>query len=97
MSSSDGSAAARAERIAQLHARAAFLDTIAPQCNTPVLQERLQDARDALQKAIANPDYSPLVKQGAGTLIFTGANSFGGDTTVISSGTIEIGRPRSRT
>ena len=44
------------ERVAKLQARLAFLDTIAPQCDTPVLQERLQDARTELQKAVANPN-----------------------------------------
>ena len=43
------------DRLERLQGRLAFLNAVAPQCDTPVLQERLQDARDALQKAIANP------------------------------------------
>ena len=64
MASDDADAAARAERITQLQARLGFLDSIVPQCNTPVLQERLQDAKDAIQKALADPDASPLLLPG---------------------------------
>ena len=41
------------DRVPRLQSRIAFLDVIAPQCDTPVLQERLQDTRKALQKAVA--------------------------------------------
>ena len=40
------------DRIARLKARLVLLDTIAPQCDTAVQQERLQDARDSLQTEI---------------------------------------------
>ncbi len=52
-SSSAGSDDKSPDRIARIQSRIAFLDTIAPQCDTPVLQERLQDTREALQKAVA--------------------------------------------
>ena len=77
--------------VANWQARAAFLDTIAPQCSTPVLQERLQDARAALQKAIANPDDNGLTKGGSGTLILSsGTNGLSNGTINISSQFIEI-------
>ena len=53
------------ERVAKLQARLAFLDTIAPQCDTPVLQERLQDARTELQKAVANPNARKATQVGS--------------------------------
>jgi autotransporter-associated beta strand protein len=85
---SDGTA----DRVAKLQARAAFVEAIAPQCNTPVLQERLQDAREALQKAIANPDDNGLTKRGSGTLILgSEANVYSGGTTIIGAGSIQIG------
>jgi len=63
-----------ADRAARLQGRLSFLDQIAPVANTPVLQERLQDARDALQKAIANPPQQN--KQGS-NMIQVGGGSFG--------------------
>ena len=48
----DGSGDKSPDRIARIQSRIAFLDTIAPQCNTLVLQERLQGTREALQKAV---------------------------------------------
>lgn len=83
-----GSASA-AERMANWQARASFLESIAPQCYTPALQERLQDARAALQKAIANPNDNPLVRRGSGTLILSGANAPLGGRTFFSSGTLQ--------
>lgn len=77
-------------QIANWQARAAFLDTIAPQCSTPVMQERLQDARAELQKAIANPGENGSMKRGGGTLILSGTNTYIGGATIISSGTIQI-------
>lgn len=44
-----------ADRVARLQSRLSFLDQIRPYANTPVLQERWQDAATDLQKAIANP------------------------------------------
>jgi hypothetical protein len=57
------------ERVTQLQSKLSFLDQIAPQCTTPVLQERLQDARAEVQKAIATP-------QGAGRANTSGGTSF---------------------
>ncbi len=48
----DGSADKSPDRVTRLQSRIAFLDLIAPQCNTPVLQERWQNTREALQKAV---------------------------------------------
>ena len=78
-----------AARVARLQGRLSFLDQIAPIANTPVLQERLQDARNELQKAIANPpERQP--KTGPGTLILDGSsNVYSGGTMVFSTGTIQ--------
>jgi hypothetical protein len=70
------------ERVTQLQGKLSFLDQIAPQCTTPVLQERLQDARAEVQKAIATP-------QDAGKGNWSGATSiqvggFGG----VAGGTV---------
>ena len=88
-----------ATRVAQLQAKLTFLDQIAPQCNTAVLQERLQDARDDVKKAIAQPSPSPgLTRGGVGTLQLGGGlggfNVYSGGTTVIETGgtaTIQAG------
>lgn len=48
----DGSGDKSPDRIARIQSRIAFLDTIAPQCITPALQELLQGTREALQKAV---------------------------------------------
>ena len=78
-----------AERVTRLQGRLSFLDQIAPQLTTPVLQERLQDARTALQQAITNPPPNNLTRTGTGTLILDGTNSFSG-TTVIGSGGLQV-------
>ncbi len=78
-----------ADRVTRLQGRLSFLDQIAPQLTTPVLQERLQDARTALQQAITSPPANNLTRTGTGTLILGGTNSFSG-TTVISSGGLEV-------
>ncbi len=78
-----------ADRVTRLQGRLSFLDQIAPQLTTPVLQERLQDARTALQQAITNPPANNLTRTGAGTLILDGPNSYSG-TTVISSGGLQV-------
>jgi thioredoxin-like negative regulator of GroEL len=63
------------DRVARLQSRLSFLDQIRPYANTPVLQERWQDAATDLQKAIANPEKgqsgarSIQVGAGAGTFI----------------------------
>ncbi len=78
------------DRVARLQGRLSFLDQIAPHATTPVLQERLQDARDALAKAIRTPP-DPLTKQGAGTLILDGgSNGFSGSTTIIAPGAVQF-------
>jgi hypothetical protein len=73
-------------RIASLQSKLAFLDSIAPQCTTAVLQERLAEAREGVQKAIANPESA--VKPGAALIqLGAGGNAFfGGGTTIIQSG-----------
>ena len=48
----DGSGDKSPDRIERIQSRIAFLDTIAPQCITPALQELLQGTREALQKAV---------------------------------------------
>ena len=79
-----------ADRVARLQGRLSFLDQIAPLANTPVLQERLQDARTELQKAIANPPQQ-LTKTGSGTLILDGSsNVYSGGTMVVSPGAIQF-------
>jgi len=60
---------ASANRTSQLQGRLAVLEQIAPLLTTPVLQERLQDARTDIQKAIANPQKAP---GGAQNTIFMG-------------------------
>ncbi len=91
VASSGTASDSREARVARLQARAAFLESIAPQCDTPVLQERLQDAREALQKAIENPEVgNGLVRGGSGTLILNGVNTSVGGTTIISSGAIQV-------
>ena len=81
-------------RVAQLQAKLTFLDQIAPQCTTAVLQERLQDARDDVKKAIAQPPSQTLNRSGAGTLQLSGGvggfNVYSGGTTVIQADTIEV-------
>ena len=62
-----------ADRVTRLQGRLSFLDQIAPHANTPVLQERLQDARTELTKAITTPP-EQLTKRGAGTLQLGGTN-----------------------
>jgi autotransporter-associated beta strand protein len=80
-----------AERITQLQGKLSFLDQIAPQCTTPVLQERLEDARAEVQKAIANPEDNGLTKRGAGTLILNGnSNAYSGSTTISAPGPIQV-------
>ena len=79
-----------ATRVAQLQSKLVFLDSIAPQCNTPVLQERLQDARDDVKKAISQVG---LVKTGAGTLQLGGTSNMiiqSTGTTVIQGQTIDV-------
>ena len=79
-----------ADRVARLQGRLSFLDQIAPHANTPVLQERLQDARTELQKAITSPP-EQLTKRGAGTLILDGgANVYSGSTTIITPGAVQF-------
>jgi thioredoxin-like negative regulator of GroEL len=74
-----------ADRVARLQTRLSFLEQIRPYANTPVLQERWQDAATDLQKAIANPEKAQTgtmrvqVGGGAGTLIMNGS----GDGTAI--------------
>jgi autotransporter-associated beta strand protein len=86
-----------AERVTQLQGKLSFLDQIAPQCTTPVLQERLQDARTEVQKAIANPEDNGLTKRGSGTLIFNGdTNAYSGGTTIITDGSIQVGTTTDR-
>lgn len=73
-----------AARVARLQGRLSFLDQIAPQASTPVLQERLQDARAELQKAIATPPDPPK----AGARGLNAGSTFqigGGGSTVIQS------------
>ena len=83
--------ASAADRVAKWQARAAFLESIAPLCDTAVLQERLQAAREALQRAIANPDDNGLTKRGSGTLILNSSgNAFTGSTTVTAPGSIQV-------
>lgn len=78
-----------ADRITRLQGRLSFLDQIAPQITTPVLQERLQDARAELQKAIANPPQQ-LTKTGSGTLVLGGGNTFNSGTTIITSDAVQF-------
>lgn len=73
-----------ADRVARLQGRLAFLDTIAPQCATPVLQERLQDARDAIQKSIATPAADNLIRNGSGTLQISGTSA------IIETGAVQV-------
>jgi hypothetical protein len=75
-----------AQRVTQLQGKLSFLEQIAPQCTTPVLQERLQDARAEVQKAIANPDAGNLTKTGSATFQLGGM--VGG--AVIQSDSIQI-------
>jgi hypothetical protein len=75
-----------AQRVTQLQGKLSFLDQIAPQCTTPVLQERLQDARAEVQKAIANPDAGNLTKTGSGTLQLGGMAG----SAVIQGDTIQV-------
>jgi len=80
-----------AERVTQLQGKLSFLDQIAPECTTPVLQERLEDARADVQKAIANPEGNGLTKQGSGTLILNGnSNAYSGSTTISAPGSIQV-------
>ena len=81
-----------ATQMTQLKARLALVNQIAPQANTPVLQERLQDARDSLQKAIANP---PAVQTrgswggiggGAGMIQVSGDSS----TVIVGGGALQV-------
>ena len=80
-----------AERVAQLQSKLTFLGQIAPECTTPVLQERLQDARAEVQKAIANPD-APAMEKSRMNAIQIGGGQFGGGTggTVIQTDSIQI-------
>jgi autotransporter-associated beta strand protein len=79
------------ERVTQLQGKLSFLDQIAPQCTTPVLQERLQDARADVQKAIANPEDNGLTKRGSGTLILNSdAQVYSSGTTIIAPGSIQM-------
>jgi hypothetical protein len=75
-----------AQRITQLQGKLSLLDQIAPQCTTPVLQERLQDARAEVQKAIANPDAGNPTRTGSGTFQLGGMT--GG--AVIQSDNIQV-------
>ena len=85
-----GSASA-ADRVAKWQARAAFLESIAPLCDTPALQERLQDARASLQKAIADPNDNGLTKRGSGTFILNGgANTYSGSAIIVGQGSFQI-------
>ena len=80
-----------AERVTQLQGKLSFLDQIAPECTTPVLQERLEDARVEVQKAIANPEDKGLTKRGSGTLILNGnANAYSGSTTISAPASIQV-------
>jgi hypothetical protein len=60
-----------AARIASLQGKMALLDAIAPQCTTPVLQERLADARAEVKNAIENP--AAAAKVGSATIQMGGA------------------------
>ena len=75
--------ASSAERVTQLQGKLSFLDQIAPQCNTPVLQERLQDARAEVQKAItAPPDASRANSSGATSFQVGGFGGVAGGTLI---------------
>ena len=79
------------DRTARLQGRLAFLDQIAPQANTPVLQERLQDARAELQKAIANPpDPSKAGARGLNTGSTFQIGGGGGSTVIQSDSGVQI-------
>lgn len=74
---------AAGDRIASLRSKMAFLDQIAPQCTTAVLQERLADAREDVTKAIANPAPKP------GTAVFQ-SGSIGNMVIQSSGGVIQV-------
>lgn len=79
-----------AERVTQLQGKLSFLAQIAPQCTTPVLQERLQDARAEVQKAIAAPQDTNRTTSSLGASIQLGG--FGGVAggTVIQADNIQV-------
>ena len=79
MWSASGNAAqpSTAEKVARYQQKLLFLEQIRPYANTPVLQERWQDAAAAVQVAIANPDKAQIGAMRAQT---------GGGATIIQSG-----------
>ena len=78
-----------AERVTQLQGKLSFLDQIAPQCTTPVLQERLQDARAEVQKAIITPPDASRANSPGATFQAGGFGGVAGGT-VIQSDSIQI-------
>ncbi len=81
------------EQKARLQSRLAFLDQIAPQCTTAVLQERLQDAREGLKAAIAKPPVTWSVGGGNSTVIQAGSST---SAVTVTGGGIQVNQTLSK-